>query len=209
MGCSNLPPAETLRQLLDYDPATGRLTWKERPVSMFAPTKFREGIRSAGWAQRAWNTRYAGKPAFNCPHGSGHLCGSLGADGFAAHRVAWTIYYGRPPVGGIDHINGDGTDNRIENLREASNLENSRNQGVRFDSTTGHTGVCWHKARSKWVAQIGVAGRTIHLGLFNNKADAVAARKAAEQKHGFHPNHGQRLSSWKPERHLQDDGSEI
>jgi hypothetical protein len=55
-------------------------------------------------------------------------------------------------------------------------------------------GVAWHKATGKWRAHIVVAQRHIHLGMFADMADAIAARKGAEITYGFHPNHGRKAS---------------
>jgi hypothetical protein len=55
---------------------------------------------------------------------------------------------------------------------------------------SGHAGVTWDKSKSRWTAEIMNHGKTIHLGVFKNKDDAIAVRKLAEQAFGFHPNHG-------------------
>ena len=126
--------------------------------------------------------------------------GSLSADGYrrvqiqgasySAHRLAWLYTHGRWPNGQIDHINGDKSDNRLENLREVSNAENGRNTKRRSTNTSGTMGVHWDKAAGKWRARIDVDGATKHLGLFENKQDAIDTRKAAEIEFGYHENHG-------------------
>lgn len=86
----------------------------------------------------------------------------------------------------VDHINRNGLDNRRHNLREVSNKQNSENQGVRKNNTSGYKGVGWHKSTQKWRAYIKHDGQNIHLGLFDNIKDAIKARKEAEQNYFTH-----------------------
>ena len=89
----------------------------------------------------------------------------------------------------IDHIDGVRHNNEVENLRLVSSSENSKNTSKRADNTSGSVGVYLTRAK-KWAAQIGVSKNVIPLGTFADKDDAIAARKAAEVKYGFHQNHG-------------------
>jgi hypothetical protein len=61
---------------------------------------------------------------------------------------------------------------------------------MRSDNTSGITGVTWHSQRGKWLAQIWVNGKKVHLGVFLSIDDAARARKDAEIKYSFHENHG-------------------
>lgn len=108
----------------------------------------------------------------------------------AAHRLAWLYMTGSFPELTIDHINGDGTDNRWENLRCVSKLENNRNKRLFRKNKSGVCGVAFHKRDRKWMASIRVDRRLIHLGTFVNKDDAIDARRRAEREYGFHDNHG-------------------
>lgn len=90
----------------------------------------------------------------------------------------------------IDHINGDKADNRITNLRSIVKQENHRNMKRFSSSSTGVTGVTRHHQTNKWRAYITVNQKQLSLGCFERIDDAIAARKAAEAAHGFHPNHG-------------------
>lgn len=114
---------------------------------------------------------------------------------YRAHRLVFLYVTGSWPKEQIDHIDGDKLNNRFENLREVSPQENGRNQGVRVNNTSGHVGVCWHKALNKWQAQIMVNGKDLYLGLFDDLEEAIAARKKAEREHNFHPGHGSRPAS--------------
>lgn len=166
MAKTELPSIEDLRKVLAYDPETGVLT---RVVA--------RGGTKAG-------------DTTGCVNASGYLvvqfCGRL----LYAHRIAWALHFGKWPPGKIDHKNGRRADNRIENLRAVTDGENARNMAMPKINTSGRIGVKWHKAGKKWQAAIHHAGRHIHLGLFAGFDEACAARAAAEQQYGFHPNHG-------------------
>ena len=64
------------------------------------------------------------------------------------------------------------------------------NQSLSIKNKSGHSGVMWNKAVSKWIAQIKAKDKNIYLGSFDKKDDAIHARKVAENKYGFHKNHG-------------------
>lgn len=184
MATKSIPTPEVLRQLLDYHPDTGKLFWKERDAYWFI-----DRHNTAKQSRDAFNTRRAGKEAFTA-NLSGYKTGRIFGSQFLAHRVAWTIYYGAPPLANIDHINGIGSDNRIINLRDVSQKENLRNSRRASNNTSGHAGVSFHKQAGKWQAGIKIDGKRIGLGLFATLEEASAARKDAEALYGFHENHG-------------------
>lgn len=80
----------------------------------------------------------------------------------------------------VDHINHDRLDNRKENLRICSTRQNTMNQDVSKNNTSGITGVGWDKKSNKWIAYIKVNYRQITLGRFTNLDDAIQARMDAE-----------------------------
>jgi hypothetical protein len=90
----------------------------------------------------------------------------------------------------IDHVDHNRQNNRWDNLRVVCRIVNSRNLSKHKTNTSGVTGVSWHKAKNKWRAHIMVEYKQIHLGLFSDFDEAVTARKEAENKYGFHKNHG-------------------
>lgn len=184
MATTALPSQEILRQLLDYDPETGVITWRQR-----GPEWFTDGKYTADRNCRIWNTRYAGTPALTVVGSQGYLQGTLLGRLVRSHRVIWKLFYGLEPIY-IDHINGLRVDNRIANLRSVSHEKNLRNQRMRSTNSSGATGICWDEARNRWRARIKVSGRDIHLGRFASKAAAIAARDAALIEHGFHESHG-------------------
>ena len=177
-----LPEQALLRQLLDYEPDTGTLTWRERPEPMFT----RRG--RCQW----WNGQYANRPAFRTKHGP-HLSGSIGHRSYTAHRVIWKLVHGVDPDQ-IDHINGNGSDNRLSNLRNVSHAENMRNLPLPPHNRSGHAGVSFRDDIGKWCARIRAEGRHLYLGVFETFEEAVVVRQAAERLHGYHPNHGRKAA---------------
>lgn len=113
---------------------------------------------------------------------------------YLAHRIIWEAVVGKIPEGmQIDHINHDRSDNRIENLRVVTHIENGMNQSMCVRNKSGVTGVSWHSRDKKWKAVISKDRKAISLGYFNNFDDAVAARLSAEIEFGYHVNHGIKL----------------
>ena len=176
-----------LHRLLEYLPHIGRLRWRERTPDMFVV-----GQRSAEDVCRAWNARWAGGYALSTLDTYGYHVGLIYRRHYKAHRVIWCMAHGEWPEGIVDHKNGYRANNRLENLRVTTVAENHRNQKLRANNTSGHMGVSWDKRDRKWQAQIMRDGRRMHLGYFARIEDAVAARKAAQERHGFHENHGRR-----------------
>lgn len=183
MAKKPIPTPERVRQLLRYDPVTGKLFWRPRPLSAFT-----DGGHTAAHTCAKWNARWADKEAFTARN-RGYFVGAVDGVNLPAHRVAWAIYRGSWPSQFIDHINGNPSDNRIENLRDVSHSDNHRNSSRRSDNTSGVTGVYWATSKQKWAAYIR-ADKTLALGRFDTFAEAVAARKAAEKVLGYHANHG-------------------
>ena len=161
---------ETLRALVRYDALTGTFTWLPRSRDLFKTQR--------GWA--IWSAQNAGKAAFLSTAGRGYLCGSVLGQAYYAHRVAFAVSHGRWPEQQIDHINGDKRDNRLCNLREATNAQNHCNIGP---ITGRYRGVHWIKPDRKWAAQIRVGGKNKHLGRFECEAEAAKAYDAAAVRH--------------------------
>lgn len=86
----------------------------------------------------------------------------------------------------VDHVNGDGLDNRRQNLRTCSMSQNSGNQHrLRTDNTSGYRGVHQDKRDGSWIAQIRGGGKVRHLGTFKNAKDAAKAyNEAALRQYG-------------------------
>lgn len=140
---------ERLRDVVSYCPLTGEFRWlvSRGPVS------------AGGFA--GWYTQ----------HGYIELC--IDYVTYRAHRLAWFYVYGEWPAGDIDHINRNRSDNRIANLRIATNSQNQANTVAR---TAGKLkGAYWHKRKSKWTSHICCEGKIRHLGYFDTESEAHAA----------------------------------
>lgn len=180
MAYKELPDVELLRKLLNYNPETGVMIWKARPE---------EDFRSRP-AFVQWNKRNVGNPALASVGTHGYAHGAINGMQYYAHRILWKLHTGADPIAELDHINGIRTDNRIANLREVSRLLNTQNRKLRSDCKHGVPGVHWHDQCQKWKVTINNAKQRVYIGVFVDFDEAVAARRAAEVKYGFHPNHG-------------------
>jgi hypothetical protein len=99
-----------------------------------------------------------------------------------AHRVIWVLMTGQQPDE-VDHIDGDGLNNKWDNLRNVSHLVSGHNQRKSSSNTSGASGVTYRKDSGKWRSRIMVNDNMINLGTFINKQDAITARREAEVKY--------------------------
>lgn len=167
-----LPSLDTLKKYLNYDPNTGILSWREgltyqkqRPVGQAA------GTLSKG----------------------GYLRTSIEKSMYANNRIAWKMHYGADPVGVVDHEDGDKLNNRINNLRDASQGLNACNARRRSDNTTGFKGVVFSKWRRCFVINLKVDGLRIKSPSFATpEAANDFARDLREKLHGEFACHGER-----------------
>ena len=101
------------------------------------------------------------------------------------HRLIFIYMLGYIPEGQVDHIDRDRSNNTWTNLRMVSNTTNQRNTNKRKDNTSGMTGITWREGTGKWRARIMLDGRSITLGSFVKKEEAIAAREEANKRYGF------------------------
>jgi hypothetical protein len=182
------PSPRVLRRLLDYDPSTGLLSWKPRPVWMFAGQTTRQKESRAV----TWNKRFAGKPAFETIDTQGYKLGRILIAKVMAHRIIMAMTFDAWPEDQVDHINGDRADNRLQNLRSVDAYGNAKNRPLSRRNTSGLLGVRYVKRTNRWHAAITSDGTIYFLGSYPNQEAAVAARAAAEKRFNFHPNHGRK-----------------
>ena len=126
-------------------------------------------------------TRNTGRKNVGTITKKGYLRIRCNGKSYMAHRLAWFLFYGRWPNNFIDHINGDKLDNRIANLRDVETSVNNRNKGLYKKNSSGHAGVFWNKNNENWNSQISISGKNKFLGAFDSLADAIKARKLAEE----------------------------
>jgi hypothetical protein len=156
-----------LTELLSYDPQTGAFTWKVTVGKGVAGT-------------------VAGSVRQNrsCSHYRSIDIG-IGGKNYRAHRLAWLFVHGSLPDVEVDHIDGDGTNNRIENLRLATHKQNGENTKRRRDNVSGRRGVSLHKATGLWRARVSHHGKETceYFKTFNDAAEAVDAMRRSAYTH--------------------------
>jgi len=157
---------ERLKELLHYNPLTGIF------IRLTKPSNNRNIGDIAGGRDGVYMTI------------------SLDGVKYKSHRLAWLYVYGVWPRDQIDHENHDKLDNKILNLKEATNKTNGMNQSKKSNNTSGITGVSWYKRNNQWQSYISVNGKITSLGRFNDFFEACCARLSAKSKYGFHENHG-------------------
>lgn len=159
--------AERLRELLDYDPETGVFRWK---IIRAKATKGAEA---------------------GCLNGSGYRV--IGVDGtlYSAHRLAWLAVYGEWPTKNIDHANGDKSDNRVTNLRQADQSLNRANSLRHRTKRAGLKGAYKRHKRDSWNSRLTFKGVLYDLGTFPTAEEAhLAYCEAAELLFGDFANFG-------------------
>jgi len=156
---------EYLRSLLSYDPETGVFRWISRGHKL-APGSVAGALQTNGY-------RYV------------KVDGRL----HKMHRLAF-LFQGMPLPEEVDHINGQRDDNRWLNLRGVSRATNLKNKAKYKNGKSPMTRVAWSAEHGKWQAYINHDKRRIHLGRFASLDDAMAARSAANERYGYHANHG-------------------
>ena len=150
---------QTLCSLLAYDSTTGDLVWRQH-----VSDKVRAGS-IAGHLRK-----------------DGYRTITVQGSRFLAHRLVWAINTGSWPAHNIDHINGNPSDNRIENLRDVGQRQNIQNlYSAKSHNKLGLLGVV--RDREKFAARIVVNGKRIHLGSFTCPNAAHAAYIKAKQQH--------------------------
>ncbi len=178
--CNQPPTAEYLHEVFRYDEKTGQLFWKRRPRHHYR--------QPTGWGI---NAKLAGTRAGNAFQGKYRQV-SLNGKAYYEHRIIYAMCTGVWPAM-VDHLDGNGLNNRFENLVPSSYPENGKNLRRYANNKHGYTGI--RPVGARWHAHITENGKQVHLGSFPGKAAAIRARRAAERRLGYSPLHGRPADS--------------
>lgn len=170
------PDAAYLRECFEYDAVNGVLSWRERPQSHFASAA----------TQADFNRRWAGKRAGAAArqrYGSARILVKVNSGTFQAARLIWAMQTGRAKFGLIDHIDGDATNNRWDNLREATVVQNGQNRKQTSAGAGGVVGVTLCRRTGKWRAGVTLNKQFVWLGHYEHHQDAVEKVTAFKREH--------------------------
>ena len=163
-----LPTQEYLKELFHYDPETGVFT-----------RKINRGKAKVGDIAGTFSTTND-KNNNSLPK----TYRSIGIDFkmYREHRLAWVYMTGSAPKEEIDHIDGDGTNNKWSNLREATRSQNGMNRKVKHSTKSGYRGI-WIRKNGNFAAEIIINKKKVGLGCYKTLQEARAAYKAAAKLH--------------------------
>lgn len=157
----------------------GRLYWNpKRPRFHFKSDK----------TYKCYMSRNASKP-FGAVHGyhqTRYIRGMVSGVLLLEHVIVWVLFNNEFPERQIDHIDGNGLNNNIENLRTVLPKDQNKNQPLRKDNKSGYHGVKKHQKNNSWVVTI----NSEYKGTRKTLEEAVAFRKELEVQYNYHENHG-------------------
>lgn len=160
-----------LKELANYDPETGIFTRLTRPCNS---VKIGDEI---GYLKR-------------CKSGLTYLSMEYKGKQYLVHRLVFLDMTGSFPDGDVDHIDGNGLNNRWNNLRIVNAIENGKNRRLNDNNVSGYQGVSFYNLTNKWRAAISIDGKKKHLGYFDTFEEAKERRVKAEKEFNYHENHG-------------------
>lgn len=164
MRMNNKPDKNYLFGILSYNAENGLFTWLES-----------RGTVAIGCIAGARSTS----------RGKTYIYIKIDKRLYKAHHLAWLFHHREWPTFDLDHIDGDGTNNRIANLRKCSMSENKANSKIYKNNKSGFKGVSFHKRSKKWIAYININKKRTNLGSFDKAEDAAKVYWAAAKKlHG-------------------------
>lgn len=137
-----------------------------------------------------WKTKFTNACKIDKPIGSdkgnGYLVFRVGGKVYRVHRAIWCYHYGEWPTVDVDHINGNRSDNRIENLRLATRTQNNYNRSSTPGSSSKYKGV-YKRRGNKWVAEIWKNKKKYYLGSFDCEVEAAKTydKKSMELCEGY------------------------
>jgi hypothetical protein len=167
------PEMGFLRECFSCDVNNGQLTWLKRPEKHFLTSN----------AAKIWNAKYPGREAGSREH-NGYRQVTLTIYGrqhvLRVHQIIWAFHVGYWPDR-VDHRNGDTSEDRISNLREATHAQNMRNKRTQRNNKLGLKGVV--AKRNKFEAKIVADGKKIYLGVYATPEEAHEAYRVASIKY--------------------------
>ncbi len=166
------------RALLDYDPSTGLFRWKSKPEWAFVSER----------AYMLGRDKYTGKVAGRNVKGEYSSIFVLGKQ-IRSHKLAFLWVTGSIPKC-VDHINGEKSDNRWANLREATRAQNSANMSLTKRNKSGIKGLWYSSSSKKWRIAVRHDGVTVSKAFSSKREASIALRKIREDLHGEFSNHG-------------------
>lgn len=144
---------ELLKEYLRYDEDTGKFYWIKYRVNHVKIGSEAGSLHTTKHNKNTYRrTAILGRRYFN-------------------HTLVWLYHHGYLPKM-LDHIDGNGLNNRIDNLRLCNDAQNQANIGLKSSNKSGYKGVHWHKHHRRWCAQIRHDGKVLGLGYFDDPAEA-------------------------------------
>lgn len=169
-----LPSIEYLNECFYCNFETGVLTWKRRPLSHFDTLRGKVTADNNVYGRRAGGI-----------NGDGYRSVEIGHHSYLTSRIIMKLATGVDPAALIDHKNRVRSDDRLENLREATRTQNNCNTKCYASNTCGAKGVTFRKSKSKYIARVQLNGKRIYVGAFTTLNEAKDAYMAAARKlHG-------------------------
>jgi hypothetical protein len=160
-----------LKEVLHYDPETGIFTWIKPSANRLSVGDVAGGVITFPHNNKSYHHIRVDKVLYK------------------SHRLAWVYVHGDIDDSlQIDHINNDGTDNRLVNLRLVTGAENVKNKRKYKNNKSGHTGV--YSRYGKWVAQISCGRKKMQIGIYESIDEAIKARLEKQKELGFMEDHG-------------------
>jgi hypothetical protein len=160
-----------LKELTHYNPLTGSFTWSK----IDTPNQTSVGCEIGSIAES---------------HGNFYRITSFNGSYTRVHRIIFLYMTGELPLNQIDHIDGNGLNNKWDNIRHVTNSVNMKNKKKYSNNKSGLSGVRQDKASGKYLVRISDNKKRLFIGSFSNYFDACCARLSAENRLGYHQNHG-------------------
>lgn len=148
---------DQLKEVLEYDPISGNWTWLKTLANRALKGSSAGYINNIGYKMIT-------------------IYGKL----YQSSRLAFLYQTGSMPEKYVDHIDGNRSNDKWSNLREATATQNQFNKPMQKNNTSGRKGVSWDKRKNKWVARLWIKRKCVYQEYFNNRQDAIYARENVE-----------------------------